>query len=72
MSGYRPEKPIPRGSISFSEGRDAGGIRMASIKDVRNLQINSQAELDALHKLVAEGGKLPLKPAPGQKLRRSL
>ncbi|MGO4441608.1 hypothetical protein [Rhizobium sp. RAF56] len=56
--------------MSSPDGRDAGGIRMANIKDVRNLQINSQAELDALHKLVAEGGKLPLKPAPGQRKPR--
>ncbi|MGO4440277.1 hypothetical protein [Rhizobium sp. RAF56] len=71
MSGYRPEKPLPRGSITFTDGRDAGGMRIADITGVTNLQINTQAELDALHKLVAEGKPLPLRPAPGQKKQRS-
>jgi hypothetical protein len=61
---------VKRGEISYSSGRDPCGIRTAEIKGVRNLQINSQQELDALHRLVAEGGQLPLKPAPGQKKPR--
>ena len=38
---------IKKGSISFNEGRDPGGIRTAEIKGVSSLHIKSQAELDA-------------------------
>ena len=45
----------------------AGDPRIADIAGCTGLHINTQEELDTLHRLVAEGKPIPLKPAPGQK-----
>ena len=61
---------LKKGTVTFHEGRD-DGIRTAQIAGVTALSIQSQEELDALHRLVAEGKPLPLKPAPGSRQRSS-
>jgi hypothetical protein len=60
---------LPKGTVTFHSG-PGGGTPTAEIHGVQNLHVETQEELDALHRLVAEGRPLPLKPAPGQKPRR--
>jgi len=60
---------LKKGTVTIYDG-PGGGTRTADIAGVQNLHVETQEELDALHRLVAEGKPLPLKPAPGQKPRR--
>lgn len=57
---------LKKGSVTVHQGH-AGDIAHATIHDCTGLHINSQAELDALHRLVAEGKPIPLTPAPGRR-----
>lgn len=57
---------LKKGTVTYHLGRD-DGIRTANIHGVNNLSVQTQEELDALHRLVAEGKPLPLKPAPGSR-----
>ena len=56
-------------SITVHQGHETE-TPIAHIAGVTSLTINSQEELDAIHRLVAEGGVLPLKPAPGSRQPR--
>lgn len=57
---------LKKGTVLIHQG-DANAPRIAEIAGVTNLHISSQEELDALHKLIAEGRPLPLRPMPGSK-----
>jgi len=59
-----------KGHLTFYDGPGGygpSGLRTVEIHGVQALHVETQAELDALHRLVAEGKPLPLKPAPGAK-----
>ena len=58
--------PLPKGTVTIHQGH-GGDTRIAQISGVNALHIETQEELDALHRLVAEGKPLPLRPAPGSK-----
>jgi len=60
---------LKKGSVTVHQGHP-GDVAHARIHGVANLSIQSQAELDALHRLVREGKPLPLKPSPGQRRPR--
>ena len=57
---------LKKGTVTVYQGHSAD-IPIAEIAGVNALHISTQEELDALHRLVAEGRPLPLKPAPGSR-----
>ena len=58
---------LKKGTVTLSPVHGHDGMRIADIAGVNALHVETQAELDMLHRLVAEGKPLPLKPAPGSK-----
>ena len=58
---------LKKGTVTVSPIHGDSSMAIADIAGVNALHIETQAELDLLHKLVREGKPLPLKPAPGSK-----